>query len=96
MNRILAFLIVLMLILIGLMLGFLLVTGIMSYQARAADLKIEPPVYQLEKHKPLTADCDSLRDLNRANKGRKLSEEEKVVKAQLFTWYNANCRQARK
>jgi hypothetical protein len=35
--------------------------------------------------------CQALRELNQEHKGRTLSDEEKVVKAQLVTWYKANC-----
>jgi len=42
--------------------------------------------------KGVASDCRALRELNQEYKGKPLSEEEKVVKAQLFTWYKRNCK----
>jgi len=50
-------------------------------------------VYGAEPKKPqeVASDCRALRELNREHKGRTLSDEERVVKAQLVTWYKQNC-----
>ena len=52
------------------------------------------PNYASGVHQSVASDCRALRELNQEHKGRTLSDEEKVVKAQLFTWYKTNCKKA--
>lgn len=54
------------------------------------------PDYASGVHQSVASDCRALRELNQEHKGRTLSEDEKVVKAQLLTWYNRNCKRAQK
>jgi len=36
--------------------------------------------------------CAQLRDLDREYRGTVLTEQQKVIKAKLVSWYKANCR----